>query len=300
VDWATLAFLHTGLQAWVSILDKYNVSRLVRDVRTYYLMLGVLSLGFGIVTIVLFPVQDGAPTTAILLAIASGLARGSALMITFIVYQTQEVSRVVPVTQSFPIFVAIIASIFLDEILGPLEWGAILVTVAGVVLISFQRVPGKGGIPLGLPFLFMVGISLLLALSSVLSKAALADISVWNMYSFTIIFAGGSFLTLGLRAHTIREALALVRTPRGVLLPITVMLVTLGGNLLLFSSFERGPVSLASTIVGTRPLFVFIYSALITWLFPRVMYEPLTPKVAMVKLVSIALIVSGGVTLALR
>jgi hypothetical protein len=30
------------------------------------------------------------------------------------------------------------------------------------------------------------------------------------------------------------------------------------------------------------------------------MYEPLTPKVAMVKLVSIALIVSGGVTLALR
>ena len=300
MDWATLAFLHTGLQAWVSILDKYNVSRLVRNVRTYYLMLGVLSLGFGIVTIVLFPVQDGTPTTAIFLAIGSGLARGSALMITFIVLQTQEVSRVVPVTQSFPIFVAIIASLFLGEILGPLEWGAILVTVAGVVLISFQRVPGKAGIPVGLPFLFMVCISLLLALSSVLSKAALADISVWNMYSFTIIFAGGSFLTLGLRVHAIREALTLVRTPRGVLLPIAVMLVTLGGLLLLFASFERGPVSLAATIVGTRPLFVFIYSALITWLFPRVMYEPLTPKVAMVKLVSITLIVSGGVTLALR
>jgi drug/metabolite transporter (DMT)-like permease len=300
VDWATLAFLHSGLQAWVSILDKYNVSRLVRDVRTYYLQLGTLSVFLGIFTLVVFPVQDGASTSSVLQAIGSGLARGAALMITFIVYQTQEVSRVVPVTQSFPIFVAIIATLFLGEILGPLEWAAILVTVAGVVLISFQRVPGKGGIPLGLPFLFMVGISLLLALSSVLSKSALAEISVWNMYSFTILFAGGSFLALGARRHTIREALYLARTPRGVLLPVAVMLVTLGGNLLLFASFERGPVSLASTIVGTRPLFVFIYSALITWLLPRVLYEPLSPKVAVVKVASIAMIVGGGATLALR
>jgi drug/metabolite transporter (DMT)-like permease len=300
VDWATLAFLHSGLQAWVSILDKYNVSRLVRDVRTYYLMLGVLSVGFGLITLTIFPVQEGASSTSILQAIGSGLARGTALMITFIVYQTQEVSRVVPVTQSFPIFVAIIATLFLGETLGPMEWGAILLTVAGVVLISFQRVPGKGGIPLGLPFLFMVVISLLLALSSVLSKSALAEISVWNMYSFTILFAGGSFVALGARSPAIREALVLARTPRGVLLLLAVMGVTLGGNLLLFASFERGPVSLASTIVGTRPLFVFLYSALITWLLPRVLYEPLTPRIALVKMVSIAMIVAGGATLALR
>jgi hypothetical protein len=45
---------------------------------------------------------------------------------------------------------------------------------------------------------------------------------------------------------------------------------------------------------------VFLYSALITWLLPRVLYEPLTPRIALVKMVSIAMIVAGGATLALR
>ena len=269
------------------------------DVRTYYLQLAVLGILFSVVTFIIFPVQDGASTSSILQAVGSGITRGAALMITFIVYQPQEVSRVVPVTQRFPLFVAIIATIFLGEILGPVEWGAIFLTVGGVVLISFQRVPGKNTVPLGLPFVFMICISLLLAISNVLSKAALDEISVWNMYAFTMLFAGLSFLALGAKAHTVREMLSLARTKRGILLPVSVMILALFGNLLLFASFDRGPVSLASTIVGTRPLFVFIYTALLTLLFPKVLYEPLTPKTGLIKLVSIAMIVSGGAMLTL-
>jgi drug/metabolite transporter (DMT)-like permease len=299
MDWAVLAILHSASQGWISILDKYNVSRLVRDVRTYYLLMGTLSITVGIVVAIAAPLPAGGSWVPVAKGALGSLALGGALMLMFLVYRTHEVSRVVPITQSYPIFVAIIATLFLGESLSFIHWGAILLTVAGVVLISFQRVPGKGGIPLGRPFVLMTLASLGIAIFNILSKSALADISVWNMYAVNNLGVGFAFIMMSLKRSVVREALVVTRRPTGVLLIVAVLGVNFVGATLLFSALEVGPVSLISTIAGTRPVVVFAYTVLLSLVVPRFLHEPLTPRVFVLKSVSIALILGGGSALVL-
>ena len=69
------------------------------------------------------------------------------------------------------------------------------------------------------------------------------------------------------------------------------------GIVLSFWAIERGPVSLVSTIIGTRSLFVFVYALALSRAFPVVLLEERFSKGVMaLKLISIAMIV-GGVTI---
>jgi drug/metabolite transporter (DMT)-like permease len=299
MDWAVLAILHSAAQGWISILDKYNVSRLVRDVRTYYLLMGTLSIVVGIVVAIAAPLPVGVSWAPMAKGALGSLTLGGSLMLMFLVYRTHEVSRVVPVTQSYPIFVAIIATLFLGETLNFIHWGAILVTMAGVLLISFQRIPGKGGIPLGRPFVLMTLASLGIAVFNIMSKSALADISIWNMYTINNLGVGLAFLAMSLRRSVVQEALTVARRPISLALIAAVLGVNFVGTTLLFSAFEIGPVSLISTIAGTRPVFVFAYTVLLSLIVPRFLREPLTPRVLALKSMSIALIVGGGSALVL-
>ena len=69
--------------------------------------------------------------------------------------------------------------------------------------------------------------------------------------------------------------------------------IALAGIILSFWAMELGPVSLVSTILGTRPAFVFICTVALTRVFPSVLEERLTRGVAVIKTVSIALIIVG-------
>ena len=54
-----------------------------------------------------------------------------------------------------------------------------------------------------------------------------------------------------------------------------------------------GPVSVVSTVMATRPLFVFFYSTLFSLPAIRLLEEPLERNTLAVKLASVALIVIG-------
>ena len=54
----------------------------------------------------------------------------------FWVMRTQDVSRVVPVTSTHTIFVAILAMVFLQEVIPALAWVGIVITMIGAALMS--------------------------------------------------------------------------------------------------------------------------------------------------------------------
>ena len=59
--------------------------------------------------------------------------------------QRGEVTRVVPIIDTYPVFVAVMAIIFLGEDVTPLKWMAILLVICGAVLASgrAQTLPGS-------------------------------------------------------------------------------------------------------------------------------------------------------------
>jgi drug/metabolite transporter (DMT)-like permease len=65
-------------------------------------------------------------------------------------------------------------------------------------------------------------------------------------------------------------------------------------------SFSYGQVSLASAVLATRPLFVFVVGTLLSWRTLGLLRESISPAALTAKFVAIAMIVAGTTILAIR
>jgi len=212
------------------------------------------------------------------------------------VMRSEEVSRIIPVVHTFPIFVAILAVPLLGETLGYVEWLGIFMTVAGAVLISIRRDTGGQGAPFRKSFALLIGSSLLMGVANTASKYALDYISFWNMYSISAICMGTVFLLLSLRPQVLKELRDMKERNLALLLITLNECIAITGIILSFWAMEQGAVSLVSTIMSIRPFFVFTYALVLSRVFPAVLEERLSRGITIIKIISIGLII-GGVTL---
>ena len=210
--------------------------------------------------------------------------------------RSEEISRIIPVVHTFPIFVVMLAVPLLGETLGYMEWLAIFMTVAGAVLISVRRDAGGQGARLRKSFAMLMGSSLLLGVANTASKYALDYISFWNMYSVSAICFGAIFLLLSVRPRILKELRDMKERSLALGLLTLNECIALVGIILSFWAMEQGPVSLVSTILSIRPCFVFIYALALSRIFPAILEERLSRGIAIIKIISLSLII-GGVTL---
>jgi len=129
------------------------------------LPLGTINLIYGWLLFYLFPLPQGVSLGPLLVAVASGILRTAAVIIMLYYLKREEVSRVIPVVFTYPIFVAIIAVLLLGETLDYLQWLAIIIVVAGAVILSARQSPFGATIWLGKSFLLLLGASLVFALA---------------------------------------------------------------------------------------------------------------------------------------
>ena len=293
MDWVTLAILSAATMGAVSITEKVIVATQVREVRTFYLVLAFLLLP--IITALLFsqPNLIEISRGSALLAITGGVVHGSGLMLVWRVLRTGEVSRVIPVTTTFPIFVAILAALFFDENIGIVKWLAIVIMVAGAILLSAQQAPG-GRVFISRSFALLILASMSFAVSQTLSKQVLEETHRVVALSFSLGGVSIALFTVSARRPFLREGLAIVRKPIALSWFLANAIGAVTGNFLMFSAFQAGSVSLASTLVSTRPLFIFIYAVILSRFVPKIIKEPLSFGILCTKLLAIAMIVGGG------
>ena len=135
--------------------------------------------------------------------------------------------------------------------------------------------------------------SLLLAVANIATKYALDYVSFWNMYPANCIVFGSVSVLSTACLGGLRELWG-VHDGGTILGIITVNeIIGLAGMLLSFWAMEKGPISLVSTIIGARPLFVFLYAMALSFAFPAVLNERVTRSVVFLKIVSMALIIGG-------
>ncbi len=208
-------------------------------------------------------------------------------------YKLEEASRASAIIHTFPVFVAVLAVVFLGETLVAGQWAAIVVVVAGAFTISTWGSGGGRIIRLNRAFPILIGASLFTALGLLTGKYALEELPVWFVYATRNYGMAVTFAFLW-RPGAFRELFGALGSWRTVLLlflaefslgPLAIMLNVAAINL--------GPVSLVSTITATRPLFVFIFGTLLsTSAFP-LLDEPLDRRTLAVKLVAIVMVVGG-------
>ena len=297
-----LAALGTAIVLTIAnITDSHILSKKLPSVSSYLLAMGIFQIISAGIVFAFFPFSAAADITRVLAAIGGGLANAFALVILFNCLQRGEVSRVIPVTSSFPIFVALLSIPLLGEILNLWEWLAILLTVAGAVLISLQRGSSGQKTRLQKSFLLLLLTAFLFAVSNIGFKYAMENntISFWNTFSINGTCCAAVALLFSLRKSTLFELKNLKQRTQKLGLVIGSQSIAALGITLSFIAISIGPVALVSTIMNIRPAFVFLFSLILSRRYPNIINEPLKRSTILIKLIGIVLITGGVVIIGL-
>ncbi|MFC1864579.1 EamA family transporter [Chloroflexota bacterium] len=297
--WISAALITAAIMGVVAIIDSHLISKRMPSLQTFLMPVGILHLIFGLITLGLYPLPGEVGTTPLVVAFASGIARAIGVLLMLQAMRSEEISRIIPVVHTFPIFVAILAVPLLGEALGYIEWLSIFITVTGAVLISVRREADGRGARLRKSFALLLVCSLLLGVANTASKYALDYVSFWNMYYINATCFGIIFLFLSVRPKVLKELMDMKERTRALGLLTLNECIALVGIILSFWAIEQGPVSLVSTILSTRPCFVFIYALVLSRIFPAVLEERLSRGTLIIKITSIGLIISGVTLLTL-
>ena len=255
----------------------------------------------GVIVLAIIGWPDDAPPAAVAIGILSGVSLGAGLALLFLGLKLGEASRAVAISQTNPILVALLALAFLDEPVSPLQWAAILLVVAGAILVSVEGIGAAAGRRLfrltpGLTAL--VGSSAGLGIAFFLAKLALSDLSPWLVFALQELGMAPVFAVFGRpdnwrrlrRGLRTAPALATFLIGEGILPQLAIILF--------IWSFNIGPVSLGAAILATRPLFVFVVGSLLSWRMLGLLRESLGPAALAAKLAAIVMIVAGTTLLA--
>lgn len=293
MTWITAALLAAAILGVVNVVDSHLISKRTPSLWAFLIPAGILHLTYGLVFLVIHPLPSGVDAFPWFVAVISAVIRAVAILMMLFVMRTEEVSRIIPVVHTQPVFVAILAVPVLGEVLNYLQWLAIVMTVAGAVLISARGWSWGRGARLRKSFVLLMGSSLLFGVANFAAKYALDYVSFWNMYSLNALCFGTLFCLVSARRGVLGQLRGMAGRRTFFSLLAINETVALAGVILSFWAIENGPVSLVSTILGVRPFFVFLYALALSLVFPAVLDERLSRRIAVLKVVSIALIIGG-------
>ena len=293
MDWVLLSLASAAGFAVVGILDKVILSRIAPSPATFTVLTGLIQIPGSAIPLFIVPMQSY-PIDVWVTAVASGFLWGTSLVVMFWVLSREEVSEVIAIYQTSPVFVAIMAVIFLSENLSPWHWVAIIVTVAGAGLISLRRNGGSRRMTLDASFLFLLFAGGLVAAGQLLTKVAADEMSFWNLYSVRSLALASAMIILPIRPSVLPEARRVLADRAGTgLLVLTEGFLGFGSMIVTLLAISLGPISLVSTLMSARPLFVFVFSVVLSAGAWRLLDEPLNRETLVRKAGAIAMIFGG-------
>jgi drug/metabolite transporter (DMT)-like permease len=282
-----------------NIFDSHILSKKLTGLSPYFLTMAVFQIATALIALAIFPFPTAPRFYDVLAGIGGGMANAAALVILLNALQKGEVSRVIPVTSSFPIFVALLSMPLLGEMISLTGWAAVLLTVAGAVLISLQFGGSGQKTKLHGSFLLLLFTALLFSVSNIAYKYAMNTISIWNTFTINGICIGAVALIFSVRKKNLRDLKNMEQRNQKIGLIIGSQSIAALGIILSFIAIHSGPVALVSTIMNIRPAFILIFSLIISRFYPGFITEQMTKKTILIKIFGIAMITVGVVLIGL-
>ena len=293
MDWIGLSLLSAVSFSTYSIIQKRALQRQTCGIFAFGFWGAMLHLILAVVILAVNPLSVSWVSAPVLAMLAAGLLNvGFNLLINRMVQQG-DVTRIVPVVDSYPVFIAVMAVLFLGESLTPIKWLAICLVVCGVLVASWhQALPGSR-VRIGGPLFLLLVASFGIAVYSIVAKYALGHMSFWHAYALSSLASAPAF---ALVVHAFRAwpqvhmaarrsgALALVWSANGM-----IFLAFITG----LWAFELGPVSLSSAIMATRPVMIMVYVTFLGVLASRGLAERNTAGATLEKGTAATLVTVG-------
>ena len=297
MEWMIFGAASAFTFALVSVLDKLLISDHVPNSKVFIVYVGFAQILLGI-SVLPVAINSDFPVNGIAIAILSGILSGMYLVLMFTIMASQDVSRVVPVVSTYPIFVAILAFFFLNENVTILTMLGILVTVVGAALVSLG--PAKNGAESERSdikaLLLLVVASLFFGLSQFVTKIIADDMTIWGQFLLRGVGGGIVCMSLIILPGVYKGVLKVGKNPRSLaLIAGTEGFLVFFAILFFFLAVYSGEVYLVSTAMATRPLFVFILGTLASIPILKLLNEPLYGKAFLIRIIGTIMTVTGVV-----
>lgn len=288
--WFQLALLGSLLYAISSILDKHLLEKYVTWSTVPLILAGFYDLLFAFILFTFF--VDFSLGFASVAVIFAGMAY---YMGNYFYYRTvakEDISNIVPLAFVRPLFVAVIAGIFLGEVLGVEKYLGIFLIFAGAMLIG-SKFKGGGRQKLRDIGVLLVGV-FCWAMGDVLSKWGLDSFTVLGVIGYAVLGFGLCSIFLFLDRGVREKFFGGYTNGRRVWgLSFLIYGVIVSGWMLVVAAMETGPVSLVSAVISLQTLFVMLMTVGLSFFFPGFLKEEVGIRLTGMKLAAIALIIAG-------
>ena len=300
MSWIALTLVSASILGMIGVLDKAFLYHYARSLRTLPLLIAISHVPIGIAFIAISPLEE-LTVAAASWSLAAGVLGGLSAVVFFKVMVKREVTRTIPVVQTYPIFVAPLAVLFLDESLRTFHWFAILVTVAGAVMMSMRQNTGGRGFVLDRSFYELLGASLLLAGMNLAAKQAVETLPVLLVHGLRSFGLAAVLMAFGARREPLDEVRRMIaeRSPALGLFGLNEFVIVNTGMILNLWATSLGPVSLVSALTGSSSLFLLVYSTLLGLRFRGMLGEQVGRRAVIVKASATTLIVAGVMVISL-
>ncbi|MDE1833305.1 MAG: DMT family transporter [Candidatus Micrarchaeota archaeon] len=291
--WAMLVLLSAFLYAASNIVDRFQVTK---QFGKHFSLLGITVVISGIMSLALFPLSDYHAMGLAQLGV--GLLIGAMAVASLLMYykalKIEEVSTVIGIWAVEPIFVLVLAYLFLGEAFGPLRYAGVFMITVGAMLLQFRVTKAR----FGAAFWLMLGAGVFEAIEIILLKYLLSFGGFTTVFSLTRL---GIFLFgLPVLALSLRDIRSVVGK-RG-LAPLGIAgfgeLLGVSGAFLFVVAISLGYATLVTALAYTQPLFVLALASLAAYFYPKIIEERVNRKLLIARGVSIALIILGSIAVA--
>ncbi|MFA5029841.1 MAG: GRP family sugar transporter [Patescibacteria group bacterium] len=291
MTWLIIIAFAYLLNAVATTTDKFLLSKKISNPAIYAFFIGALSV-LGVI-IAPFGFKLGYPLWLVLLDLVSGLIFAFAYLYMFKALSKNEASRITPFMGGWqPIFVLILASVFLDERLSILGLLAFLVILAGTWLISRQKTTAKTRAGY---FLAIIA-TLLFAISYTLSKYLFTSQDFITVFVWARIgtFLGALlFLLPGRNRRDIKKEVTQPQKKAGSLFIFGQVCGALSFILVNYVISISSSVAIVNALRGLEYVFLLIIILALSKKFPKILEEKMTPKILTQKIIAIVLIITG-------
>lgn len=234
----------------VNIYDKYVVSRKVANTHSYAVLSGINNILFGLVLI--FFLTWEVKAYSLIFPILAGIFSAGCYYLYFYIMKDSDASYVIGFAYLFPIVVAILSFVLLNERLSVMSYFAISLILLGIVLLSIRAKKIKLTL-LIVPLIFYI---ILTGSYEFLIKVATLNISFMQGLAITT-FTSGIFMTFGIFHKKTR--IGFRKEIKNFKWSFFGEIFTLIAVFTLYFAVSILPVTIVASIASTQPLIVLIF-----------------------------------------
>lgn len=291
--WIIYALLSPAVYAITNFIDKYLLSRKVKDYNALPIYTASVSFLFGLI----WWISAGSPLLQVkdtIIIMITGVITIFAMALYFKALSTQETSVVILLFQLTPIFTLLLSAIFLKEPITIKQYTGFAVVFTATFLLALPKKRKSWQLPQGFWLIILYNImfaSVGIILKYITYKCSFSQIIAYESFGIGV---GGVFIYFfipAIRNAFLKSRKLLFKTALPIII-INEILFIIAKSLGYFA-FVIGPVALVSVLSNVQTFYGLLFGWGLTTLLPRSFKEDLSKEGIMMKVTSAILLFIG-------